>query len=60
MVSSGGKTLGENVGPNKVNMILRTPEMKVYAVLLQQILLKSVLLLTDPGEGQARRQMDTG
>ena len=60
MVRHSGKTLGKNIRTNKVNMILRAPKIKVRAVPLKQILLESVLLLADPGEGQPRRQMDTG
>ena len=60
LICHGGKALGKNIRPGKVNVILHTPESEVYAVLLKQIFLESVFLLTDLGERQTSRQMDTG
>jgi len=49
MVSHGGKTLGENICANKINVVLHATEYEIRTIPLQHILLKSVLLLTDPG-----------
>ncbi len=60
MVYDGGKALEKNIRADKINVVLHTPESEIRAAPLKQVFLESVLLLTDLGEGQPRRNVDTG
>ena len=56
----GGKALREDIHSGKLHMVVRAPEGKIYAVILQEVCTESVLLFTDPCEGQPRRNMHAG
>ncbi len=60
LIRYSGKALREHVRARKLNVIIYSPKREIHAVLLEKICPKAVLLSADPGEREARGQVDAG
>ena len=57
---NGGEALRVNIRAHKLHMIVRVPEGKFNAFIVEKVRPEAVLLLTNPGKRQTNGQVDPG